>query len=110
MRPGGRSGWRVWPGASPAWGATRIGRDCAKRTSRSGVFDLHKIRETELAALHRFDLTLVEAVPRLRAPFQAVADAALDESAFPQALRAVEAALQEFEQTLAERERLARGL
>ncbi len=76
----------------------------------TGVFDLHKIRETELAALHRFDLTLVEAVPRLRAPVQAVADAALDESAFPQALRAVEAALQEFEQTLAERERLARGL
>ena len=76
----------------------------------AGVFDLHKIRETELAALHRFDLTLVEAVPRLRAPVQALADAAFDEGAFPQALRAVEAALQGFEQTLAERDRLARGL
>lgn len=76
----------------------------------TGVFDVHKIRETELAALHRFDLALVEAVSRLRAPVQALADAASDEGAFPQALRAVEAALQEFEQTLAERDRLARGL
>lgn len=76
----------------------------------AGVFDLHKIRETELAALHRFDLALVEGVPRLRATLQTLADSALDEGAFAQALRAAEGVLQEFEQTLAERDRVARGL
>ncbi len=76
----------------------------------AGVFDLHKIRERELAALHRFDLGLVEAVPRLREPVQALVKAAEDEAAFPQALTAVEAALQEFERTVAERDRVARGL
>ena len=76
----------------------------------AGVFDLRKVRETELAALHRFDLDLLEAVPRLRQPLQALADAAIDETAFPQALQATEAALHDFELRLAERERVGRSL
>jgi hypothetical protein len=76
----------------------------------TGIFDLHKVRETELAALHRFDLDLLEAIPRMRQPLQALADAASHETAFPPALHAAEAALQEFEDRLTEREMLARGL
>ncbi len=76
----------------------------------AGVFDLHKIRESELTALHRFDLNLLEAVPPLRTLIQALADAAADDATFPRALQAVETAIQEFEQTLVERDRLARGL
>jgi hypothetical protein len=76
----------------------------------AGVFDLHKIRERELAAMHRFDLGLVEAVSRLRGPVQALAEKATDDAAFPQALQAVEAGLQEFERTLGERDTLLRGL
>jgi hypothetical protein len=76
----------------------------------AGVFDLHKIREKELAAVHRFDLGLVEAASRLRGPVQALGDVATDEAALPQALQAAEAALQAFERTLAERDRVLRGL
>jgi hypothetical protein len=76
----------------------------------AGVFDLHKIREGELAALHRFDLGLVEAVPRLQERVSGLADAALDETRFPQALQATETALQDFERSLAERDTLAHGL
>jgi len=76
----------------------------------AGAFDLHKIRERELAALHQFDVGLVEAVSRLRAPIQALADKATDEAAFPQALQAVEAGLQEFKSTFRERDTLLRGL
>jgi len=76
----------------------------------AGVFDLHKVRETELAALHRFDLDLLEAVPLLRQPLLALADAATDETAYPQALHAAEAALHDFEHRLAERERVGRSL
>lgn len=76
----------------------------------AGVFDLHKIREQELAAMHRFDLGLTETVLRLREPVQALADTASEEAAFPQALRAAETALEGFERTLAERDRLARAL
>jgi len=76
----------------------------------AGVFDLHKIREKELAAMHRFDVGLVEAVSRLRAPIQALADKTTDETAFPQALQTVEAGLQQFERTLGERDGLLRGL
>ena len=75
----------------------------------TGVFNLHKIRETELAALHRFDLDLLEAVPRLRERLMALADAA-DEAGFPQTLHAAEAALHEFEQRLTDREKVARSL
>jgi len=76
----------------------------------AGVFDLHKIRERELAAMHRFDLGLVESVSRLREPVRLLADTLTDETAFPQAVQTVEAQLQEFEHALAERDRLARGL
>jgi hypothetical protein len=76
----------------------------------AGVFDLHKIREAELAALHRFDLVLLEAVPGLRQPLQALADAATDDTAFPQALDAAEAVLQDFEHRVADRDRVARSL
>ena len=76
----------------------------------TGVFDLQKIRERELAAMHRFDVGLVEATARLRPPVQALVDGATDETAFPPALQAAEAGLQEFERTLGERDRLARGL
>ncbi len=76
----------------------------------AGVFDLHKIRETELTALHRFDLTLVEAIPPLRTPIQALADAAADDATFPGAVQAAETAIQEFGHRLEERDRLARGL
>ncbi len=76
----------------------------------AGVFDLHKIREIQLAALHRFDLDLMETVPRLRQPLMALAEAATGEAAFPQALQAVEAAVQDFENRLADRETLARSL
>ncbi|MFI5339597.1 MAG: hypothetical protein ACHQ7N_07145 [Candidatus Methylomirabilales bacterium] len=76
----------------------------------AGVFDLHKIRERELAAMQRFDVGLVGTISRLRAPVQALADKTTDDTAFPQALQAVEAGLQEFERTMAERDRVARGL
>ena len=76
----------------------------------AGVFDLHKIRERELATIHRFDLRLVEAVSHLRAPIQILTDKATDETAFPQALHAVEGGLHEFEGTLGERDRLVHGL
>ncbi len=76
----------------------------------AGVFDLQKIRERELAALHRFDLELTEGVPPLEEHIRALADVATDEAAFRQKLRAAEAALGEFEEILGRRDRLARGL
>jgi len=76
----------------------------------AGVFDLQKIRERELAAMHRFDVGLVEKIAGLRGPIQAVADKATEDAAYLTALQAAENALREFECTLAERERLARGL
>jgi hypothetical protein len=76
----------------------------------AGVFDLHKIREPQLAALHRFDLDLMETVPRLRQPLMALAEAASQEADFPQAFQAVEDALRDFEIRLADRERVARSL
>ena len=76
----------------------------------AGIFDLHKIREAELAALHRFDLGLVQELPRLRERVSALADATMDETQFPQELQATEAALRDFERSLADRDRLAHGL
>jgi hypothetical protein len=76
----------------------------------AGVFDLYKIREKELAALHRFDLGLLEAAPRLRQPLLALADAASNETDFPQALQTLEAALHDFEHRVADRDRVARSL
>ena len=76
----------------------------------AGVFDLHKIREEELAALHRFDLRLLEAVSRLQERVSALADTAMDEVRFLQTLQATETSLQDFERSLAERDKLAHGL
>ncbi len=76
----------------------------------AGAFDLHRIRERELAVLHQFDVGLVEAVSRLRASVQALADKVTEEAAFPQALQVVEAGLQEFESTFRGRDALLRGL
>lgn len=76
----------------------------------AGVFDLHKIRERELAAMHRFDVGLVEAIAGLRAPIQALADRATEDADFSGALQTAEKALREFENTLGERDQLARGL
>jgi hypothetical protein len=76
----------------------------------AGVFDLQKIRERELAAMHRFDLDLVEAVSRLREPIRGLAERVDDEAGFAQAHQAVEAMLYDIEGRVAERDRLARGL
>lgn len=76
----------------------------------AGVFDLHKIREGELTTLHRFDLGLLEALPGLRQRIASLADAVMDEAGFPPAVQAAEEALRDFEGTLTERDRLARGL
>jgi hypothetical protein len=76
----------------------------------AGVFDLQKVREAELAALHRFDLDLLETVTRLRPPILALAEAAADDTAFPQALAAAEAMLQDFEHRVADRDSVARRL
>jgi hypothetical protein len=76
----------------------------------AGVFDLHKIREAELAALHQFDLGLVEALARLRGPVQALAEATADDAHLGVAIAAAEQALRAFEGTVAERDALARGL
>jgi hypothetical protein len=75
----------------------------------AGVFDLHKIREQELTALHQFDLGLLEAVPRLRERVEALA-AAADTGDVSGPLAQAEAGLRDFERTLDERDRLARGL
>ncbi len=76
----------------------------------AGVFDLHKIRETELAALHRFDIALLEAVSGLQKPLLALADAVTDEAALLQMLQAAEAALEDFDHRLADRDAVARSL
>jgi len=76
----------------------------------AGVFDLHKIRGPELAALHEFDLRLVETLARLRGPVQALADAATDDARLGTAIAAADEALRGVEGTLAERDALARGL
>ena len=76
----------------------------------AGVFDQHKIRGPELAALHQFDLGLVEALAQLRGALQAVADATGDATALDAAIGAAEESLRAFEGTLAERDALARGL
>ncbi len=75
----------------------------------TGVFNLHKIREAELSALHRFDLRLVEAVPRLRERVEALA-AAAPAGDVADALGAAEREIRSFEHLLGERDRLARGL
>jgi hypothetical protein len=76
----------------------------------SGVFDLHKVRESELSSLHRFDLRLLEQVPSLDARLQAVAAAATADTGFPEAVAATEALMDDFTRALDEREHVARRL
>jgi len=76
----------------------------------AGVFAAHKIREAELAALHGFDMRLVEEIPRLQSSLRALAEAVGREDGLPEAARAAEDGLRRIEQTLDERHQLARGL
>mgnify|MGYP000953624267 CR=1 FL=1 len=76
----------------------------------AGLFDLHKIRETELAALHRFDLALLEQVPLLRDALQQLAAAAREGEDLAERLAATEQAVDRVEGAMEERDRLARGL
>ena len=76
----------------------------------AGVFSAHKIRETELAALHGFDVRLVDEIPRLQTLLKTVAEATGREKGFADAVRAAEDGLRHLEETLDERDRLARGL
>lgn len=76
----------------------------------AGVFAVHKVREAELAALHGFDLRMVAEVPRVQTLLTAVAEAAGHENGFADALRAAEDGLRHLEETLDDRDRLARGL
>lgn len=76
----------------------------------AGVFDLHKIREKELKGLHDFDLQLMEALPRLQERVRALTAASERTEWFDQAAQAAESALHEFDRTLDERDKLARGL
>lgn len=76
----------------------------------AGVFAAHKIREAELAALHGFDMRLVEEIPRLQRSLRALAEAAGRDDGFAEAARAAEGGLRRLEETLDERDRLARGL
>ena len=76
-----------------------------------GVFDFAKIREAELSSLHRFDLNLLDAIdpaapgaPRRRRG-GSCAGGGLRGGA-----RAAGKALDDFERSVAERERLVRGL
>ena len=76
----------------------------------AGVFAAHKIREAELAALHAFDVRLVEEIPRLQVLLKTVAEATRRDDGFADTVRAAEDGLRRFEETLDERDRLARGL
>jgi len=76
----------------------------------SGVFDLHKIREVELADLHGYDLRLLEEIPHLRARLQVLADVATAEAGFGEALDAARAAVDGLAHALDEREHIARRL
>lgn len=75
-----------------------------------GVFAVHKFREAELAALHGFDVRLVEEIPRLQTLLKSVVEATGRENGFAEAVRAAENGLRHMEETLEERDRLARGL
>jgi hypothetical protein len=76
----------------------------------AGVFAAHKIREAELGALHGFDARLLDEIPRLQTLLKTVADATGRENGFADAVRAAEDGLRRMEETLDERDRLARGL
>ncbi len=76
----------------------------------SGVFDLHKIRESELAALHAYDVRLLEGLSPLKERFEALADAAAADSGFSEALDAARTALDALGAALSERDHVARRL
>jgi hypothetical protein len=76
----------------------------------SGVFDLQKVRESELADLHAYDLRLLEEVPHLKARLQALADAATAEAGFGEAVQAAQAGVDALADALSERERIVRRL
>ena len=76
----------------------------------AGVFAQPAIRERELAGLHEFDLRLLEEIPRLQSQVRMLTDTAGQDQGFSEALQATEAAVREFERTVDERDRLARGL
>ena len=76
----------------------------------AGVFAARKIREGELAALHDFDLQLVQALSELRSRLRAAAEAADRDEGFREALDAAEGAVREFDRMLDDRDGLARGL
>jgi hypothetical protein len=75
-----------------------------------GVFDLHKVRESELSSLHRYDLRLLEQVPSLDTRLEAVAAAVTADTGFPEAVAAAEALMDDFTRALDEREHVARRL
>jgi len=76
----------------------------------AGVFDLHPIRERQLARLHEWDVHLFEWLPRLQERVRALAEAVERVSWFPPAVQAGEEALREFERALDARDGVARGL
>lgn len=76
----------------------------------SGVFDLQKIRESELARLHGSDVRLLEQVPPLQTRLQEAAAAATADTGFAEAVAAAEAILDDFARALDEREHVARRL
>jgi hypothetical protein len=76
----------------------------------AGVFAAQKIREPELAALHGFDLRLVESLPELSSRLRAAAEAADRDDGFPEALEAAAEAVRRFDRILDDRDALAKGL
>jgi hypothetical protein len=96
----------------------RIGREVATLADRirfanygfAGVFAAHAIQERELAGLHDFDLRLLEEIPRLQSRIRVLAETADQERGFTEALQTAETAVRQCEQTVDERDRLARGL
>jgi hypothetical protein len=96
----------------------RIGRQVATLADRirfasygfTGVFGQPAIRERELAELHGFDLRLLEEIPRLQSQVRIVTEATGPDQGFSEALQGAETAVRQFERTVDERNRLARGL
>jgi len=75
----------------------------------AGVFDLQKIREAELTALHQFDLTMLEQIPPLHEAAERLAGAA-GQGEPAGALGVAEERVGRMEALLEARDRLARGL
>jgi len=96
----------------------RIGRQLRTLADRvrfasygfAGVFAAHKIRQPELAALHDFDVKLLEEIPRLHTCLQTLADKAAQPTGFAESAQAAEDECGRFARALDERDRLARAL